>query len=253
MVQGSGGITVTGSGTTASPYVVSGGGVVNVADTPTVDMNRTGSGSPGDPYVLSANALVSLDELTDVNVAAATTGQVLARQADSTWIGVPAPTAPPGAITVGAGLLGDGSAGNPLRVSAPVAAGHTAFTPVLTATTTNPTIGNGSMQGQYVVSGDRVDFDIQIVIGSTTQRGAGYWMVDLPVAAAAGTYGVASLHLSAVGNSPADFIGTSHIESGKLMRLHFASGQGAIALQHGWPTALQAGSVLTITGSYRKA
>lgn len=251
VVQGSGAISVTGAGTVASPFVVSGGGVVTVQDTATVDLTLTGSGSVGSPYVLRADALVSLDELTDVNVAAATTGQVLGKQADGSWIGIPAPTAAPGAITVGTGLLGDGSAGNPLRVATPAASGHTTFTPVLTATTTNPTLGNGTSRGWYITQGDRVDFDIEIAIGSTTQRGAGYWMIDLPVAAYANAFGVVAAHLSVP--NVGDFVGVSHIEAGKLQRIHFASGQNAIALQHGWPTSLPAGSLLTITGSYRKA
>lgn len=264
VVTGSGGITVTGSGTPSNPFVVSGGGVLTVADTSTVDLTLSGAGSPGSPYLLTATALVSLDELTDVDVAAATTGQVIAKQANGTWIGVPAPTAPPGAITVSGGIEGDGSAGAPLSIKLPAGSGliedstglrlegggaWTAYAPTLTGTVSNPSIGNGSIIGRYRTSGKTVDFRIEILVGSTTTRGSGFWGVTLPVAPRSdGTMQAASAHMGAVGTG--DFSGVVVFSSQTISRLHFAYTSNDVAVSHGWPVSLGAGSRIIISGTY---
>lgn len=55
------GVTVEGTGSPSNPYVISanGGTVVQVNDTPTVDLTLLGSGESGDPYILSAAARIS--------------------------------------------------------------------------------------------------------------------------------------------------------------------------------------------------
>jgi hypothetical protein len=59
----------------------------------------------------------------------------------------------------------------------------TSFTPVWTASTTNPTLGNGSKSGFYLQAGKLVVFKLRITFGGTTTSGAGGYSFTLPVAA----------------------------------------------------------------------
>lgn len=59
-------------------------------------------------------------------------------------------------------------------------AAWTAFTPVWTATTSNPVIGNGTMNGAYKQIGKTVFVQYYLLMGSTTTFGSGQWRFDLP-------------------------------------------------------------------------
>ncbi|TIU88812.1 MAG: hypothetical protein E5W06_00135 [Mesorhizobium sp.] len=56
--------------------------------------------------------------------------------------------------------------------------------PTWTGTTTNPSIGNGTLSGSYVKVGRLVHFDLLMQSGSTTTFGSGVWSFSLPFAAA---------------------------------------------------------------------
>lgn len=59
------------------------------------------------------------------------------------------------------------------------------FTPNLTAATTNPTLGTGSVkQGRYVQIGKHVEASGGIRFGTSGNAGSGEYHIDLPVAAA---------------------------------------------------------------------
>ena len=61
----------------------------------------------------------------------------------------------------------------------------TGFTPLLTAVTTNPTLGSGSSQsGRYVVIGKTVIVDVRIAFGTGASAGSGAYSISLPVTAA---------------------------------------------------------------------
>lgn len=59
------------------------------------------------------------------------------------------------------------------------------YTPVWTASVTNPTLGNGTISGRYQQIGKTVQVVCRLVIGSTTTLGSGYWIFSLPVPGAA--------------------------------------------------------------------
>jgi len=61
----------------------------------------------------------------------------------------------------------------------------TAYTPTWTATTTNPTIGNGTIAGSYTQLGKLVIVEARLLAGSTTTYGAGNYIMSLPVEAVA--------------------------------------------------------------------
>lgn len=54
------------------------------------------------------------------------------------------------------------------------------WTPVWTAATTNPSIGDGTLVGKYCVIGNTVHLIIGLVCGSTTTFGSGAWSFSLP-------------------------------------------------------------------------
>lgn len=57
----------------------------------------------------------------------------------------------------------------------------TNYTPVLTATTTNPTIGNGTINGRWkYLDRKTIALYLKITFGSTSTYGSGTWYVSLP-------------------------------------------------------------------------
>ncbi len=59
----------------------------------------------------------------------------------------------------------------------------TSYTPTWTAGTTNPSIGNGTIEGYYKVIGKTCFVRGNIVMGSTTTFGSGEWYVSMPFTA----------------------------------------------------------------------
>jgi hypothetical protein len=273
IVKGSGGVTVTGSGSVANPYTVSSSMNLITTDSSTVDLTLTGDGSSGTPWNLTAAATVELDELTDVDAAAATTGQVLAKQASGQWIGVAPTTAPTGAINLAAsgGLLGDGSAGNPLSVKLAPSSGltlsasglamsgggaWTVYNPAtkILATTTNPSLGNGTWNAAYNQVGKSVQIRYWIVTGTTTTRGVGSWMLPLPVPPiGGGVQQTLTFHLGVLGIG--DYSGDAPINSatGTIGRLFISTSSAAQSISHSVPASLPAGSMFNLTGVYEAA
>lgn len=54
------------------------------------------------------------------------------------------------------------------------------YTPVWTGTTTNPTLGNGTLVGRSTLIGKTVKFEIFLKIGSTTTAATGLWHFTIP-------------------------------------------------------------------------
>jgi hypothetical protein len=75
-------------------------------------------------------------------------------------------------------------------------AAWTSYTPVWTATTTNPVLNNGTLIGRYMKIGRTVICHINLTTGSTTTYGSGNYNFTLPFTAAnAGAAIVGSAHL----------------------------------------------------------
>jgi hypothetical protein len=62
-------------------------------------------------------------------------------------------------------------------------AAWTTYTPTWDATSSSPSIGNGSIVGRYRQVGKTVTFSIVLTVGSTTNVGTGIYEFGLPVAA----------------------------------------------------------------------
>jgi hypothetical protein len=59
------------------------------------------------------------------------------------------------------------------------------YTPTWTAATTNPAIGNGVLEGRYLLVDDWCWVQVQIAAGTTTTYGSGTYAISLPVAGTA--------------------------------------------------------------------
>jgi hypothetical protein len=81
--------------------------------------------------------------------------------------------------------LGIGSANQFLQVVSGIhswSGSSISYTPTWTATSTNPTLGNGALTGSYMQVGNLIAFTISLDIGSTTTGGSGAWRFGLPFA-----------------------------------------------------------------------
>lgn len=82
------------------------------------------------------------------------------------------------------------------RTATSAATAWTAYTPVWTASATNPTVGNSTLSGRYQKMGRTVHLQINLIRGSTATLGSGDYSFSLPVQAAnAGCTYVGNAHL----------------------------------------------------------
>jgi hypothetical protein len=265
-IIGGGGVTVTGAGSATNQYLITSDVEVGVVDTATINMTKTGDGSPANPWLFQADATIELDELIDVDTAGATAGMVLAKQSDGSYKFVPATTAPAGSLSIGDGLQGDASAGNKLRLLLAPASGLTVgptglamqgggawstYTPVWTGSTSNPSLGNGSIEGYYSQTGKQVMVSIELTHGSTTKRGTGATMFSLPVPPASNRRQILTAHVARYG--VADYVATADVASGKINRIHVATSTAAQSLTHSVPATMPTGSIVLVTGVYEAA
>ena len=91
------------------------------------------------------------------------------------------PTGPTGSASTVTGPTGD--TGPP----ASDALAWTTYTPTWTATTSNPSIGDGTLAGRYKAIGKTVAFNIRVMMGTTTTYGSGNWQFGLPINSQSGT------------------------------------------------------------------
>lgn len=81
-------------------------------------------------------------------------------------------------------------------------AAATSYTPALTASTTNPTLGTGgSAVGKYSVVGNALVADIQIAFGTSgAAAGSGTYAISLPLSVSSGISGLIGFgHIKAAG------------------------------------------------------
>lgn len=120
------GITVTGSGTVADPYVVeSSFSTLNqffqVRDSSSVDLSLTGTGTVADPLLLRAVSTLKMTDLKDVNDPSG--GPAVGES--PVWTGAGSaghwefslpPVSPAGSVNVSNGISGIGTVGSPIAI-----------------------------------------------------------------------------------------------------------------------------------------
>lgn len=266
VVTGQGGIAVTGAGSAANPYVITSDINLGIQDSQTVNLSLSGDGSDANPWLIQADATVHLDDLVDVDATVMTAGYVLARQGDGSFTLVPPSSAPVGAITVGNGLQGDGSAGNALRVLLAPSSGlivdgtglrmsgggaWSTYTPIWTCATTNGSLGNGSLEGYYSQSGKTVNVSFEMTVGSTTKRGVGTYRFTLPVPPATNRRQMLTANIRREGVT--QYVGTAVIATNKVDYIDISTGTSALHVGHSVPSTLPVGSLITFSGVYEAA
>lgn len=149
------------------------------------------------------------------------------------------------AIQVGTTITDNSSAS--LIVNSNVAT-PISYTPTWTAASVNPTLGNGSLSGQYVKTGKRVDFTFVLSIGSTTTLGTGVWYFSLPAIPSTvfRWQAVGSCLVSGVANYV--LVGTT-LDDGTA-RLILTSDNSGNNVGPAIPAAWTTGSNLYVSGTY---
>ncbi|PAZ15689.1 hypothetical protein CLM62_12900 [Streptomyces sp. SA15] len=133
-------------------------------------------------------------------------------------------------------------------------AAWTSYTPVWTASTTNPVLDNGTLIGRYMKIGRTVYFHINLTTGSLTTYGSGVYSFSLPVASA---------------NAGATMIGNAHLLAGSRWNGQLVISANATTTSPFFPTnstttstqqqtatipaTLAAGHQLRMTGMYEAA
>jgi hypothetical protein len=121
VIQGGNGITVDGSGSSSSPYVIEATGEfegsIIAVPTDTLLLTTSGEGTTASPLIISGRVSMVMTDLEDVfdNVGPQE-GEVPVWTTDHWEFKTPA-SAPPGVVNRGAGIIGDGSAANPLMAA----------------------------------------------------------------------------------------------------------------------------------------
>ncbi|WP_433415016.1 hypothetical protein ACQP1V_36220 [Microtetraspora malaysiensis] len=129
-------------------------------------------------------------------------------------------------------------------------AGWTAYTPVWTAATTNPGLGNGTLQGAYKRAdvGKAVLFRLRLVMGSTTTYGSGAWSFSLPPGHNVQAFQTLGGHVHDVlPNSNRWAVCVLLSNSGGIERIAV---DGSTGLASGAPHAWAVNDQLVLTGSY---
>jgi len=133
-------------------------------------------------------------------------------------------------------------------------AAWTVYTPTWTASTTNPTLGNGTITGRYMKVGRAVTAEYILTTGSTTTYGSGVYSIGLPVAAASGgldAFGATRLIASAT------YIGICHLSSGGNSVVSLFPGSATPATGANMtptaPATLAAGHILRGSITYESA
>lgn len=121
------GITVVGNGSPTRPYLIgnaNAGGlttVLDVTDTPTLNLEKLGTGVVGDKMSIYGTVTVKMTDLKDVAdpQGGPQSGEVPVWITDHWEFRAP-PTTPPGAVTASHGIGGDGSGATPLIAKTPL-------------------------------------------------------------------------------------------------------------------------------------
>lgn len=93
-------------------------------------------------------------------------------------------------------LVGDSIYASDFDPLAALTGPWSSYTPTWTGSSSNPAIGNGAIDANYVRAGDLLLYKGVISAGSTTTFGTGYWIITIPVAITLGlkNVGVCALH-----------------------------------------------------------
>jgi hypothetical protein len=122
-----------------------------------------------------------------------------------------------------------------------------AYTPTWTAVTTNPTLGNGILAGDFMQAGKLVAFRIDLTFGSTTNAGSGNYRWSLPVTSIIGSplpVGQGSTQIANVRTWGARLFAVGSV---------ILTDSAGVEVSHNNPGVWANGSRILITGMYEAA
>lgn len=128
------------------------------------------------------------------------------------------------------------------------------WTPTWAATTTNPTLGNGTLDAAYINTGKLFVFQLDLTFGSTTTAGSGTYSFTLPVTpASAGRlqFNGVLFDTSASATYPIVGLYTGGVIS--LRQFPTTAGNPLAALTHASPVTLATGDVISLGGVFEVA
>lgn len=121
-----------------------------------------------------------------------------------------------------------------------------AYTPTITSGGTPPSLGNGTINGNYTRNGSIVTFAAELITGSTTTLGTGGLYISIPIPTTS-TVTQLSGSIQAY-NGTTNYFGVGLIDAGdnKVAMLRDTSGSITFNSPSTWPT----GSIFRVSGSY---
>ena len=118
-----------------------------------------------------------------------------------------------------------------------------------TATTTNPTIGNGTFTAAYMQAGKLIHFRIRIVFGSTTTVGSGSYLFGLPVNGQGFNTPLLCTAMLYDSSGSARTMSQAYMNSATQIVLN----TGTANVTHAAPIAWATSDVIAIAGTYEAA
>ena len=124
------------------------------------------------------------------------------------------------------------------------------YTPTWTGATTNPTLGNGTLDGAWTRFGDGklIAVRLRLVIGSTTTLGSGLWSLSLPSGLTPSAVQSLSGFISNQSGSDRYAVGAYLTASAGVFRV--AAADGTSGASNSSPLAWTTGDQLVLTGVY---
>lgn len=130
------------------------------------------------------------------------------------------------------------------------------YTPTLTATTTNPTIGNGSIIGRFLMLGPKtVMLRIYFIFGSTSTAGSGTYAVSLPPGLTGHATGRQTLAVNLTDAGTTHYAGVCRISPSAttISEFHIADSTAPRLLTHNAPMTWATNDELVVQGVYELA
>lgn len=129
----------------------------------------------------------------------------------------------------------------------------TTYTPTWTASTTNPVIGNGTLDGAYQKVGRMVSFRARLAVGSTTTNGTGTYFLTVPVATGAANPPQLMTALLYDASTANWYTWVAYLPTNSST-LQFPTGDGTVAqFEAGTPVTLANGDLFIVSGTYEAA
>lgn len=123
------------------------------------------------------------------------------------------------------------------------------WTPTLTASTTNPTIGSGTLTGRYVAVGKLVIASVYIAFASDSNAGSGVWRISFPVTPTNVTLITGSWSINDVGTN--NFSGAVRYSGATFVTFPYEG--SPFYVSHNYPMTWANGDTLRATWIYEAA